>query len=122
MQVPPSGLNVTSHASSSPRQVVDHVIRPEYVVRLHVGPDQTTATLYAYRGEVAAAAVLPWRHGANDVIDHHASRPAGVVDVIVDQFNRSRGFLYANGSRHFNWAHYHDYDEKGMTGYMPAVW
>lgn len=115
MHLPPAGFSVTSHSSTTPQQVVDHVLRPEFVVRLHVGPDQTTATLYAYRGEVAAAALLPWRRGVNDVTDHHAIRPVGVVDVIVDHVNKSRGVPYANGSRHYNWAHYHDYDEKGMT-------
>jgi hypothetical protein len=102
-----------SHASATHLPVLGHVMRPEFIVHVQLGPDQTTATLYAYRGELAAAAVLQRRHGSSDVIDYQASRPAGVVDVIIDHGNRSRGLPYANGSRHFNWAHYHDYDEKG---------
>ena len=110
-------INMTSPSTTTaaPLQVFDHVVRPEFVVRLHIGPDQTTATLYAYRGELAAAAGLPWQQNSNE-----APRPAGIADVVISHVNRSRG-MYYNGSRHFNWGQQHDYDEKGLFHCMKST-
>ena len=100
--------------TSPPTQInghVVHVLRPDFVVRLHVGPDETTATLYAYRGDVAVAAGLP-RNALNDIVDQHARAPADITDVISGHANRSRG-VYVNGSRPVTWFHHKEYDERG---------
>lgn len=102
---------MATHVTSLPAlRYGDHVLRPEFVVRLQVGPDETTATLYAYRGEPPTQLQLPWRPD-NDVID----QATGVIDVVVGHVNRSRGAL-VNGSlsrQPLTFVHHHEYDEKG---------
>jgi len=99
--------------TSSPTQV----LRPDFVVRLHVGPDETTATLYAYRGDVAAAARgLPRQHRLNDVVERRLLMPsADFADVVAGHANKSRGAVYpgGNGSRPATWVQHPAYDEKG---------
>lgn len=102
--------------TSSPSQMNGHVLRPDFVVRLHIGPDETTATLYAYRGSGAAAAGLP-KNGLNDVVDQHATLSAEIADVIVGHVNRSRG-VYVNGSRPVTWFHHKEYDERGTDSIL----